>query len=277
MSSSSRCLADDVAQWRAPADGGGDAPAAEAALSYFEDDAVSEAERARAERLVAQELERLGAAPPPEELARRYLGRLRAPVPPPASALVRAELARLEAAAAAAAGGGGGGSDGAAAAAVAAAAPVVAVDARRYEPPAPPAAGAEPGAWEAAVRRAELALEAQALRAVNLELAAEYGVEAWRAAVGEADAGVAGARARVAALAAQAEAVNAARRAAQAGGGAGLSAAGTRLRKLSRSAAQVAEQNFESRLACADAESAVKRLRGEEAAEAAAAAATASR
>ena len=86
----SRCLADDVALWRSASAGAGAAPtdgddvlppaAAEAALAYFEDDAVSPEERERAERLVAQELERLGAEPEPAELARRYLGRLAAPV-----------------------------------------------------------------------------------------------------------------------------------------------------------------------------------------------------
>jgi hypothetical protein len=122
--------------------------------------------------------------------------------------------------------------------------------------PAAPAAGAaaDPEAWDGAVRRAQAALEAQALRALNLELMAKYGVDAWRAHVGDADRLVASARARVLALQGEADAVNAARRATQ-------EPQAGRLKTLARRYTDGVASNFQTELACADAEAEVKRLR----------------
>jgi hypothetical protein len=61
------------------------------------------------------------------------------------------------------------------------------LDLSRFEQPQAPAAGDAASAeeWEVAVARAQVALEAQALRAINLELAAKYGVDMWKKHVGE--------------------------------------------------------------------------------------------
>ena len=58
-------------------------------------------------------------------------------------------------------------------------------------------------------------MEAQSLRALNLELMAKYGVESWKAAVGDLTALAGAGRARGAALDAASSAVNAARQAPQ--------------------------------------------------------------
>jgi len=259
------------------------------ALAYA--DEVSEAERAHADALVEAELGALAAErgfPPRhapgehEALAAHYLrgtaleAQIAAAARQPASPLVQEAMARLAAAAAAPH-----------SAAAAAAASTNVIDAQRHAFPAAPAApgaAADPLAWEAAVARAETSVEAQAFRAANVELALQYGVESWRAAAGEADAAAAAAAARAAALQARIDSVNAARGAAQTGGagagagsgvgaGAGQAAPGARLRMLGRKAAQIAETNFETEVACAEAEQELKRLRREEAAELAAAAA----
>ena len=103
----------------------------------------------------------------------------------------------------------------------------------RYALPAVPsgAAAEDPAAWEAAARGARLALEAQALYALNLDLGARFGGEAWRAAVAHSSGLVASARRGAAALAAEAAAANAARAAAQEDAGARLGSLAKRARQ----------------------------------------------
>ena len=139
---------------------------------------------------------------------------------------------------------------------ITAGAPFVRVDVQRIADLAPPPAGddATPAAWEAACDRARVAVEAQEVRVINLELAQRFGSDAWKAHVAQLDAVQAAARARVAALSAQVEAVNAARKAAQ-------EPAGARLKSLARRWEETAETNGQIQAAVADAEREVKRLR----------------
>lgn len=102
-----------------------------------------------------------------------------------------------------------------------------------------------------------MALEEQQLRAINIELAGRYGVEAWRQHADEVAALAAAARARVASIAAQVDAVNAARQAAQVG----PSGAGPRIKTLARRWAETAAANASAELAVADATREAKRLR----------------
>ncbi len=81
-------------------------------------------------------------------------------------------------------------------------------------PPLPPAS-ADPRAWRACADAAATAVESQGLHALNVELAARYGVEAWRTAVGDSASLVAHVRRGVEGLAADVAAVNAGRAAAQ--------------------------------------------------------------
>jgi hypothetical protein len=107
-------------------------------------------------------------------------------------------------------------------------------------PPVPAGAAAEdPAAWEAAARGARLALEAQSLHALNLELASRYGGDCWRAAVAHASALVASARRDAASLAAAAAAANAARAAAQEDAGARLGALAKRARQCDETILQL--------------------------------------
>lgn len=151
----------------------------------------------------------------------------------PASAAVRAELSRI-----------------------ASGAPSeMKFDAARFDVPTSPSglAAEDPEAWEAALQRARVAVEAQALQAINCELAAKYSVDAWKSHVTQLDSLQGVARARVQALAAQVTATNAARKAAQEG-------QITRLHALTRRAADTAANNFATALACDDASREVKRL-----------------
>ena len=152
----------------------------------------------------------------------------------PASAAVRAELARI-----------------------ASGAPMPEVcDASRFEcPPSLAGASAEDvGAWEVALVRARVAVEAQALQAINGELAAKYGVDAWKSHVMQLDSLQSVARARVQALREQITATNAARKHLQ------ESQSGL-LRALNKRAAETAGNNFAVALACDDAGREIKRLR----------------
>lgn len=132
----------------------------------------------------------------------------------------------------------------------------VSTDAARFDFPATPAGAAaeDPAAWDTAVARARVALEAQALAAINAELAAKYSVDAWKSHVAQLDSLQSVARARVQALQAQVTATNAARKAAQEGHS-------VRLRALTKRAADTAGNNFATAVACDDAAREVKRLR----------------
>jgi hypothetical protein len=122
-------------------------------------------------------------------------------------------------------------------------------------PSAPAGAAAEdPAAWDTALARARVAVEAQALAAINGELAAKYSVDAWKSHVSQLDSLQGVARARVQALQAQVTATNAARKAAQEGHS-------VRLRALTKRAADTAGNNFATAVACDDAGREVKRLR----------------
>lgn len=118
----------------------------------------------------------------------------------------------------------------------------------------PPGDSAGPGEWESAVRRAEIALEAQTLRTINTELAAKYGVDTWRVGAANVEQALVSARTRAAALAQDAARLDAARSSAQAPHAA-------RLTNLAKRYAEAVESNFATELACADAEREVKRLR----------------
>jgi hypothetical protein len=130
------------------------------------------------------------------------------------------------------------------------------LDVSRYSSVTAPsgAAAGDVGAWEASVSAASLALEAQALRGINLELMAAYGEALWKAGAGEVDAQLAAQRRHVAALTAAAEGVNGARKAP-------AEAAAGRLKALARKYEESVGMNLATELACADAEVEVKRLR----------------
>ena len=108
--------------------------------------------------------------------------------------------------------------------------------------------------WAATLARARVAVEAQALQAINSELAAKFGVDAWKSHVTQLDSLQSVARLRVQELQAQITATNAARKATQEG-------QSTRLRALTKRAAETAENNFAVASACDDASREVKRLR----------------
>lgn len=134
--------------------------------------------------------------------------------------------------------------------------PPARLDVGRYtkvEAPSGDAAG-QPQAWEAAITHAEVALEAQTLRALNLELMSKYGTDSWKLAVAESDRLAGQARSQVASLSSSADAVNTARKAAQ-------EPQAARLKTLARKYAASVDANFQTELACADAETEVKRLR----------------
>jgi pre-mRNA-splicing factor SPF27 len=209
--------------------------------------------RATVDELILEEMARM--APPPDYLADTpFLGSssFSSSSSSAVSALLQAELERMAAglppstsASAAAAGGGEG----------------HVVDMHRYDRVEAPPAGAGSsssdaalGAWIAAVSRAELALEAQQSRALNLELMARYGVDAWKAHAQEADAIAKAAKARVESLTERATAVNAVRKQSQ-------EAPAQRLGVLARRYAETVDMNLQTELACADAEAEVRRLR----------------
>jgi hypothetical protein len=127
-------------------------------------------------------------------------------------------------------------------------------DVGRFVALAAPPPDAPVEAWAAAVDRARVALEAQALRAVNLELAARYGAEAWKGGVAQLDAVAAAGRSRLAAATARVEDVNASRKAAQ-------EPHGARLRALGRRWRETVETNGQIAGVLGDAEREVKRLR----------------
>jgi pre-mRNA-splicing factor SPF27 len=109
-------------------------------------------------------------------------------------------------------------------------------------------------AWEAAVAKAKVAMEAQAFRSLNLELMSRYGVEAWKAHVEGIDKIHTTMKARVAALQSKLDSVNHSRRSQQ-------ESAGSKLRTLVRKWHDTVETNVQVELACHDAEREVHRLK----------------
>jgi hypothetical protein len=183
------------------------APPSEGALALLDTQLDEPGMREHVNSLILAEMEAMAACGAADEAS--YLSRL-PPLPPPAaSPLLAAEFSRASRGER-----------------------PPPLPASQYSlPPVPSGAAAEdPAAWEAAARGARLALEAQALHALNLELAARYGGEAWRAAVTHASALAAAARREVAALAGAAGEANAARAAAQEDAGARLGALAKRAR-----------------------------------------------
>lgn len=131
------------------------------------------------------------------------------------------------------------------------------LDSARFDfPPTPSGQAAEdPVTWDMALARARVAVEAQALATLNVELGGRYAVDAWKTHVTQLGGLQTVARARVAELTTQITATNAARKASQEG-------AAARLRALTKRAAETAGNNFAAALACDDAAREVKRLRG---------------
>jgi hypothetical protein len=185
--------------------------------------------RAQVDALILEEMTRMDV---PDYLGQSHL---RNPAVGSRSALVAAELARLE---------------------KGDASPSSGVDASRYEMPQAPtgAAAEDPLAWEEAIKKAEIALEAQTLRAINLELASKYGVDAWKAAAEDADRLASGFKARVADLAHRADTLNAQRKAEQ-------ERHGPKLKALARRYDELVSASFATELACAEVEADVKRRR----------------
>lgn len=108
--------------------------------------------------------------------------------------------------------------------------------------------------WRSALAKAQVAVEAQTLRAVNAELASKYGVEQWQAHVAALGKGEAVLRARVAALQAQVDAVNASRRSQQ-------ERVKGKLETLGKRAAASLDSITTVQAAVADAEAEVRRLK----------------
>jgi hypothetical protein len=126
-------------------------------------------------------------------------------------------------------------------------------------PPAP-AATVEAGdaavdEWERAVIRARVAVEAQSARAINLELASKYGVEAWKAHLQGLERLETAAKGRVAAIARKVEEVQAARAARV------TEAAAAKLRGSVRRWTDAVGSVTTAELAVAEAQREVKRLR----------------
>lgn len=108
--------------------------------------------------------------------------------------------------------------------------------------------------WRSALAKAQVAVEAQTLRAVNAELASKYGVEQWQAHVAALGKGESVLRARVAALQAQVDAVNASRRSQQ-------ERVKGKLETLGKRAAASLDSITTVQAAVADAEAEVRRLK----------------
>jgi len=126
--------------------------------------------------------------------------------------------------------------------------------------PPPPAATATDGdaavdEWERTVVRARVAVEAQAARAVNLELASRYGVDAWKAHLVGLERLEAAARSRVAAISRKVDEVQAARAARVSEAAAG------KLRGSVRKWSEAVGSVTTAELAVAEAQREVKRLR----------------
>ncbi|RYE98908.1 MAG: hypothetical protein EOO41_01800 [Methanobacteriota archaeon] len=109
-------------------------------------------------------------------------------------------------------------------------------------------------AWEAAVARAKVAVEAQAAHAMNLDLMARYGVEAWKNSALQVDKLVDGMKARVAAVKSEVDSVNASRRQVQ-------EAVAPRLAGAAATWLTAVDATLQVQLACADASAEVARLR----------------
>lgn len=121
---------------------------------------------------------------------------------------------------------------------------------------APPtgAAASDVEAWERSVARAQVAVEAQTLRSINVELMGKYGVEAWKAHCEGLDRLLAVSKSRVTALQAKSQQLNAARKGKQ-------DPAGARLKALQRKWEETMDSNLHVELACADAAREVARLK----------------
>jgi hypothetical protein len=120
-------------------------------------------------------------------------------------------------------------------------------------PPLPRAdAGLEE--WERALRDAEVAVEALSTRAINVDLAARYGVETWKEAAAGLDAMVAGARAVAASATGAATAAEAAR-------GAVLAPVAARLSALAKRFVTASEVAIRTEAVVEEAEREAKRRR----------------
>ncbi len=104
-------------------------------------------------------------------------------------------------------------------------------------PPIPGPGSIAPDVQTTATRGIGVALEAQGVLSLNVELASRYGVEAWRAAVGDSSTMTLHLRREEDSLAAEVQAVNARRMAAQ-------EASAVRLTSLKRRLEEVQASNF---------------------------------
>lgn len=120
-------------------------------------------------------------------------------------------------------------------------------------PPAPSREDDEEG-WRTALAKAQVALEAQTLRAVNAELASKYGVEQWQAHVAALGKSEAVLRARVSGLQTQVETIKASRRTQQ-------DRVKGKLETLGKRAASSLDSITSVQSAVADAEAEVRRLK----------------
>lgn len=109
-------------------------------------------------------------------------------------------------------------------------------------------------AWERSLARAKVAVEAQGMRAINVELMTRYGVDAWKAHVDGVDKMHASMKAHVASLQSKIDAVNAVRRSRQ-------EPAAGKLKSLVRKWHETLDSNLQVELACHDAQVEVKRLK----------------
>lgn len=120
------------------------------------------------------------------------------------------------------------------------------------EPPAD-ADAATYEAWETALSRAKVAVEAQRMRSINLELMSRFGVDAWKAHVEGLDGMHSSMKSRVTELQAKIDTLNAARKQQE--------EAAQRTRTLIRKWRETMETNVQAELACQDATQELKRLK----------------
>jgi len=129
-----------------------------------------------------------------------------------------------------------------------------AIDTKRHEDFPIPPVNDDPVEWEAAVRRAEMTIEAQSILGMNVSLAEKFAVSSWGSVSKEVSAYIEEARKRVTMLQKHKDDINAARAASAAG------PIATKMKHLEKKTRQIAETNFELEMAIS-LESASKKKR----------------
>ncbi len=132
-----------------------------------------------------------------------------------------------------------------------------AITSSQYEKvlPPPPSSSSSVAAWEKAIKEAQIAVEAQGIRSINLELMNKYGVAAWKTHITELEALNTQSKQGLTAVTNEIESVNALRQSTQ------QSIAKPKLKTLSRKYTEAVEMNLQTEVACGDIEAEVKRLR----------------